>query len=70
MEKDMQTTARVTVTVEVMMTQPWGGECKLDQAFDQAARGAKVQINRLLKGDPVVRMVGEPHVQLITTEKK
>ena len=43
-----QATAIVTLTVKVHLTQPWNGDCTLDQIQKQARRDAEDQIQMCL----------------------
>lgn len=72
MDKKVKATARVQLTVEVSLSQPWGGECNIDQLYDQAARQATEYLARQLRrveGDGnAMRIVGEPRVTGVITE--
>lgn len=63
--------ARVTMTVEMDLTQPWGGESTLQEVYKRAAREAVDRLNRLRdkEGDTVFRVLGEVHVKAIIVEE-
>ena len=69
MEKKIKATAKVQVTFEFELTQPWGGECPIAQLYDQATREARERAMRAIAaGMPASRLVGEPKVMGIITE--
>lgn len=45
-------TARVSVTVEVLLTQPWNQNVTVDQVYRQAKRSAEEQIHRMIAATP------------------
>lgn len=62
--------ARVTVTVEVSRCGSWDGNCTLDQIQKQAAEDAVGYIRQRTEKDGRLRIVGEPVVVSIITERE
>lgn len=47
-ESETKATAVITMTVKIHLTQPWSGECTLNQIQTQAKRDAEEQIQMCL----------------------
>lgn len=56
--------ARVKVTIEIHLSQPWPGNATIEEAYRQAASDA-LSHARQLKG---ISIVGEPEVSVVTFE--
>lgn len=71
-----KTTTRVTVTVEVIDSQPWDAECKVGTIYLRAKEHARLQVQNTIRGELKIdrsshlRIIGEPHVSLVMTEDK
>ena len=70
MSDDVHATARVTVRVEIHLTQPWGKEATLTEIHKTASRQALETLQRLLGGGMEARIVGEPEVTAILVRAK
>ena len=69
MEKKINATAKVQVTFEFELNQPWGGDCLISQLHEQASREARDRAMRAIaQGMPAARLVGEPKVMGIISE--
>lgn len=68
-EKKVGAYATCTLTIEVYSLGSWGGECALSQIHKQAAEAAIGRIQRL-ETQHNFRLVGEPDVKAIITEKQ
>ena len=68
-EEKVTTVARVTVTIEISLTQPWGSDCPLDQVWKQA-RDQAVGIVERLRGNASFRIVGDPQVVAVLIPEK
>lgn len=56
-DKKVHTYARVRVTIDVPLSQPWGGDEKAETVFNRARNQAREEINRLLDNKyPIVDM--------------
>lgn len=66
------TRARLQITVEVDAGAPWGGDCTLQQLYEQAVDSAKASLfNALKTGEHGrVRIVGEPKIIGVITESE
>lgn len=62
--------AQVSVTLNIELTDRWGGDCAINQVTRQAATSAQNFIqNRIPAVETNVRMVGKPKVQAIVWEE-
>ena len=62
----MSNTARVTITVEVDLKQPWGDASTLGELKKAAAREAIDSITRAIQGATnTMRIIGKPEVKAI-----
>jgi hypothetical protein len=69
--------ARVQVTLEFLVTDTWGDDCKVDQVYKQAAesaigqlrRGCLVSVASALARDGEARVIGDPKVTAILVNK-
>lgn len=68
-EEKVTTIARVTVTIEINLTQPWGSDCRLDQVWKQARDQAFGIVERL-RGHSMFRIVDEPQVVAVLIPEK
>ena len=59
--------ARVTLTIEVSVSDTWGDDCKLDQVYRQASASAIGMLQRELP-TARFRIIGEPKVDTVITE--
>jgi hypothetical protein len=70
MSDKISASARVTLTIEVWLSQGWGEECQAKQIHEQAARDALEKTRNLIaknqSGDRIV-IIGEPKVVAILT---
>jgi len=63
--------AKVQLTVEITLDQPWGDDCAIGQLYRQAGESAlKHFSNQVIKGCVGVKVVGEPKIIGIITEQK
>ena len=62
---DLKCTARVTVTLEVNLTQPWSEEVPLKEIFRQAQRSAKDAVEFLIKNSPEMVILGKMNVRAV-----
>ena len=75
-----QATARVRITLDIPLEQPWSGEEKVDQVFAAASRSAQQIVSRALtqKAEGTTaplfprgtRVLGEPEVRCVIAERK
>lgn len=75
-------TARVTVTLDIDMPSKWGGECQIEQVWNQARREAVDALAQAMNGQRGqllldrtgiggnVRVVGIPRVQSIVVPEE
>jgi hypothetical protein len=54
----MQAIAKVTMTVEVPLDQPWGDDCTIGQVLKQAKDSARQKVAKALQGTKI-RMMGD-----------
>lgn len=59
--------ARVQVTLEIDAGSAWGGDCALQQVYDQAGREVIQRLHNALRPTEV-RIIGEPKVTTVITE--
>ncbi len=65
----MIVTAKVQITLEVILSQPWDEKCPASQVAKQAKSSAEMTVNQLIsKSHPGIRMIGKPRVQMVVTE--
>lgn len=64
----LKATARVRVTVEIDLTQPWGKECTMYQIDKQAMEEAMEYLARIPHGR--LRVVGPPEVTAVLVREK
>ena len=65
----MKVTAKVQITLEVILSQPWHGDCPASQVAKQAKASAEVRVNNLLRtSHPEIRIIGKPLVQMVVAE--
>lgn len=67
---EIQARAKVRITLEISLSQPWGGECSIDQVYRQAASNARDEINKIREELPTFFIIGEPEIIGIITERK
>ena len=68
MEKKIQASARVQITVEVHEA-AWGGDCQISQLYKQAAEGGVAQLRKALIDAKLCHtIIGEPKVIGVMTE--
>ena len=61
--------ARVKLEVEVPTASHWGSDCTVGQIFSQASEEAAQRLRNAL-GNSGIRIVGEPRVTAILTERE
>lgn len=62
--------ARVTLTIEIDVSDVWGGDGKLDQVYRQAREAAVARLNRGLSiGALSSKIIGESTVTAILVEE-
>ena len=65
----MKVTAKVQITLEVILSQPWEENSPASQIAKQAKASAEMTVNALVnKSYPGVRIIGKPRVQMVVTE--
>ncbi len=64
----IQARARVQITIE-METSVWGGECQIEQVYQQAAREGKERVIQSMKGISF-QVIGEPKIIGIITNRE
>jgi len=65
----MKVTAKVQITLEIILSQPWTEDCSASQVAKQAQGDAILQVNNVLnKAYPGIRQIGKPRVQMIVAE--
>lgn len=72
-EKRVHAHARVTLTVEIAVTDTWGEDCKLDQVYRQAAQSAVGEVrNGLARALDCgrARIIGEVKAVAILADKE
>jgi hypothetical protein len=62
--------ARVELTVEVTIGQPWGAKDLIGDVWEQAARDAVARLQNALAKCPDIRVVSEPVVTAILSISK
>jgi len=68
MARDIQARAQVRLTLEIPLSQPWGGECQLDQIFKQASESAKNKVRRVLQDAKITSRIIDMKVIAILAE--
>lgn len=66
---DIKGKATVTLTVEIQTEDVWGGDCTVGQLYEQAAESAIQDLTRILGLGSRIKIVGEPKVTGILTDK-
>lgn len=68
----MTATARVTVTLEIIVPDSWGKSCPISQVYRQAADSAVGTINHAIRASNIkAKIIGTPEVTaVIAPEKK
>lgn len=64
----VQASARVQVTIELGMSQPWHESATAEEIHRMAKREALEEVARLMKGHASI--IGEPRVTMILTEEQ
>ncbi len=68
----IQATAKVQITIEVSLDQPWGDEATVAEVHKRASDEARTKLTNAF--DPAriqgLRIIGEPRVTGILTERK
>lgn len=71
--RDYAVKARVTLTIEIDLDQPWGQDCTCEQVFQQAARSAVDTVKIAFQGKVTPdrwRLVQDPRVTAVLAESK
>lgn len=66
-------TATVTLTVEVKVESSWGTNCTIAQVHSQAAEAARGALRNAVAGSPAasrIKVIGEPEVRTVITERQ
>lgn len=63
-------TARVQITVEVDGGVPWDYTCSIGQMYKQAAESGLAELKNAFKDGARVKIVGEPKIIGVVTEKE
>lgn len=66
-EKRMRVTARIMVTVEVQIEQPWDAHASLAFIHERASADAIARLRRALNLEPI-RILGDAKVLVVTSE--
>lgn len=69
-EKMVRARARVLVTVEVSLAQPWGGDCPVAQVMKQASANAIQTVENLIRANTNLRVVEQAKVTAVFTEEE
>ena len=65
----MKVTAKVEMTLEVVLSQPWEENSPASQIAKQAKDSAIISVNSMLKDVyPYIHVIGEPRVKMIVTD--
>lgn len=62
--------AKIQITVEVDCGSGWGGDCDLNQVYDQAKESGKQTLISAISKSRDIRIIGEPRVVGIITEQE
>lgn len=67
----IETSARVTMTIQISGLGSWGPECGIKQVHEQARQSAYGFIGRVIEksGEGRITMIGEPTVTAVLVEK-
>lgn len=70
MDRKVKAKARVSVLLEVSLSDTWGSDCQLDQVYKQAKDSAMNMIHRKMTGGGQrdIRIIGDPKVTAILTQ--
>ena len=68
---DVRVKAHVTMTVEINVTDSWGGDCPMAQVYQQATESAKARMCKGMPPGPFADfiIIGEPKVTAILVER-
>jgi len=81
MSTPVKVSARVQLTVEIDVSDTWGGNCAMDQVYDQAVEAARsalahgIKIDGRYRSDAIpsklrsARTIGEPKVSAVIVEE-
>ena len=65
----MKVTAKVYMTLEVVLSQPWTEDCPASHIAKQAKSDAIISVNSMLKDAyPYIHVIGEPRVKMIIAD--
>jgi hypothetical protein len=64
-EKAPQAQARISLTVEVTLGQPWGDDETIGNVWKQAARDAVERVTIAIQSHPEIRILSEPVVTAV-----
>lgn len=64
------TTARVRVTVELDLSQPWSQDATLAEVYKRGGQEALDKLSRLMSSTAEVRVIGKPEVTAILVAEK
>lgn len=60
---------KVQLTVEVYANSSWGGDCTIQQAYDQGERSAVEKLRSVLQQHRDIRIVGDPVVTAVLSTR-
>lgn len=66
---EVTATARVQITVEVAVSQPWPASASVSEVHERAARET-VEAIRALLGNSTIKIVGDPRVLVVIAEAR
>lgn len=66
----LSATAHVSVLVEVHISRPWDATTAAETIHKQASEEATAVLRRLTDKESALRIIGDPQVRMIITEKK
>jgi hypothetical protein len=69
-EAEPQAQARISLTVEVTLSQPWGGGDTIGNVWKQAASDAVSRLQIALQNHPEIRILSEPVVTAVLSRPR
>ena len=71
MDRNIQATARVQLTVEIALSQPWGGTSAINELYDRAGKQAVEKlVIAMTHMDERTIIIGQPKIIGVITESK
>jgi hypothetical protein len=68
-EKEVTARTRVRVTLEIHPSDRWGSDCTVEQAMRQGGESAVGLIERLIAGQPHIRIIESPKIEVVAFER-